>query len=75
MYYVIVDSLNGRNEYADFALWVMQREIEVEYFPGGWMDKVVEGVWPHLRFENREDALAYVLAKGGEVLTEIPKRV
>ena len=73
--YVKIKRLNGRNDFLRLA-WELQRkgfEDRVEYHQGGWEDKVVPKVAPHLKFENHDDALAYVLAYGGEVSKEIPE--
>lgn len=45
----------------------------VEYFGGGWADRSVLNIAPHLKFENEADAMAYVLAYGGEMCREVPK--
>lgn len=43
-----------------------------EYYSGGWVDASVCSVAPHLKFEHEADAIAYVLAYGGEICKEIP---
>lgn len=45
----------------------------VLYNEGGWADKSIHNIAPHLMFENEDDAIAYVLAYGGEVSKELPE--
>jgi hypothetical protein len=44
----------------------------VEYDFGGWSDYETRLVVPHVRFVNEDDAIAYKLAFGGEILREKP---
>jgi hypothetical protein len=73
--YVRIKRLNGRNEFAKFAWELRQKGFEdrVEYYQGGCEGEVVLKIAPHLKFENHDDALAYVLAYGGEVSKEMPE--
>jgi len=73
--YVQIKRLNGRHDFARLAIELQLKGFEdrVEYHQGGWEDKVVPKVAPHLKFEYHDDALAYVLAYGGEVSKEVPE--
>jgi hypothetical protein len=73
--YVKIERLNGRNAFALLAWELQQKGFDdrVEYFQGGWMDKELDHIHTHLKFEEHDDALAYVLAYGGEISNEIPK--
>lgn len=46
----------------------------VEYNTGGWMDKEIHTVLPHLKFDEEQDAIAYVLTYGGTVSKTLPYR-
>jgi len=71
-YYVQVPRLN-RNTLIANADWIHSCKFGlVEYNEGGWSDHEERNVAPHFRFESREDALAYILAKGGEFSEEVP---
>ena len=71
-YYVRIGRLN-RNTLVTNADWIQECNFGVvEYNGGGWEDHAERNVAPHLRFDSREDALAYVLAKGGEYSEEVP---
>lgn len=73
-YYIQIERLNGRKDFYNLAVTLDERGYDdrVEYYGGGWDDKEVSNVFPHLRFLNEEDALAYVLTYGGNILTEVP---
>ena len=74
MIYVKIKRLNGRNDHANLGAWLNQSGVgEVEYFEGGWTDRCLGNVHPHLKFENHEDAVAYVLANGGEISKFLPQ--
>lgn len=77
MWYVAIDRINGRYRFAELAdkLRIRGFEERVEYSEGGWQDYMMHTVQPHLKFENEDDALAYVLAFGGEISKEIPIRL
>lgn len=67
--------INGRLQRHMLGYWLEQSGIkEVDYFDGGWMDGVVESVHPHLKFENEEDATAFILVHGGICSKELPKK-
>jgi hypothetical protein len=44
-----------------------------EYYSGGWADSSVLNIASHLKFEDEADAMAFVLAYGGEMCREVPK--
>jgi len=73
--YIKIKRLNGRNDFAELALQLQSKGFEdrVEYHQGGWDDKRVYIIAPHLKFDYHDDALAYVLAYGGEVSMIIPE--
>lgn len=75
-WYVEIDPVNGRYEFCRLVekLQSSGSGDRIEYFSGGWMDKSVNIVSPHLKFEFEDDALAYVLANGGTVSTKPPER-
>jgi len=74
MIYVKIKRLNGRNEHAELGEWLNQSGVgEVDYFEGGWTDRGFGNVHPHLKFERHEDAVAYVLARGGEISKTLPQ--
>ena len=71
-YYVRIDRLN-RKTLVENADWFEQCSFEtVEYNEGGWADKQIRNVAPHLRFDSKQDALAYILARGGVYSEELP---
>ena len=76
-WYVVIPPLNGRVGFVDLAEDLLNKGFEdrVEYFSGGWIDNMVTAVYPHLKFENEDDAIAYVLACGGTVTTKLPIRL
>lgn len=73
--YVRIKRLNGRFDFVRLADELQRKGFEdrVEYHQGGWMDHMVKHVLPHLKFEEHDDALAYVLAYGGKVSDKIPE--
>lgn len=73
-YYIAIDRINGRKRYVELAESLNERGYDdrVEYFEGGWSDRCVDNIAPHLKFNNSEDAVAYTLAYGGTVLTDPP---
>ncbi len=76
MFYVRLKSvINGRNELREYSIRMATHSlIDVEYHPGGWDDMCVNNVWPHLRFQHEEDAIAYCLAVGNTYSTKIPEQ-
>jgi len=75
-YYVQIPRINGRKGHADLGTWLNTTGIgEVEYHEGGWSDGHINSIAPHLKFEREEDALAYVLTKGGNFSREIPEKL
>lgn len=74
MIYVSIKRLNGRQDYFDLGAWLSQSGVgEVDYNEGGWDDRHLGNIAPHLKFENNEDAIAYVLANGGEISKTLPE--
>ncbi len=75
-YYVRIKKLNGRIGHIALAEWVNSSGVgEVDYNEGGWADTMIHNVAPHLRFDREGDAIAYILAHGGEVLKKIPEDI
>ena len=75
-YYVKIRRLNGRSDHVNLGLWLNQSGVvEVEYFEGGWADRSVYNLFPHLKFEREEDAIAYVLAHGGAYSRTVPEMI
>lgn len=73
MIYVRIPRINGRQDHANLGFWLNQSGVcEADYDEGGWDDRQLGNVAAHLKFENHEDAIAYVLAHGGEVSKTIP---
>ena len=75
-WYVEINPVNGRYEFCQLVEKLQSSGAgeRIEYFGGGWMDKSVSTISPHLKFEFEDDALAYVLAHGGTVSTEPPQK-
>lgn len=73
--FVKIKRLNGRLDFAKLAFELQRKGFEdrVEYHQGGWDDGCIHAVHPHLKFEEHDDALAYVLAYGGEISRKIPE--
>ena len=73
-YYVNIKKLNGRNDYYELATQLFERGYEdrVEYNCG--YGPLGDGMYvdPHLKFNNEQDALAYILTYGGIICTELP---
>ena len=72
--YIQVEKINGRNGLAELAEKLSRLGFEdtVLYNEGGWQDNSIEIAHPHLRFENEQDAVAYVLAFGGRISKVLP---
>lgn len=72
--YVVIDRINGRNGLAVLAEKLQRLGFDdtVQYNEGGWTDTGMGIAYPHLKFENEEDAVAYVLAFGGKVSKFLP---
>jgi len=75
--YVKIKRLNGRNDFAMLAWQLQQKGFEdrVEYHQGGWDDHNTYTIAPHLKFDYHDDALAYVLAYGGDISKEVPETI
>lgn len=75
-FFVKIKKLNGRNDHAILGAWLNQSGvIEIDYHEGGWADQCINNLYPHLKFEREEDAIAYVLAHGGFYTTLVPENV
>ena len=73
MVYYVKTRLNGRKDYVRLAEFFNERGItNAEYFQGGWADQMVHNIASHIKFEDESDAIAYVLAVGGQVSKTIP---
>lgn len=72
--FVQIAPLNGRRAFMDLAEKLEEGGYDgrVEYFAGGWQDKEVDMIAPHLKFACEDDALAFVLTYGGKVTNEVP---
>jgi hypothetical protein len=75
-YYVrLADVVIGRGDYYQLAKWVLDSGVgEVHIHTGGWSDRETETLYPHIKFDTKEDATAYILANGGVYSTEAPIR-
>ena len=73
--YVKIDRLNGRRDAYELASRLEPKGFDdrVEYYAGGWEDQYIGNIAPHLKFEYEEDAIAYVLAYGGEISRDLPE--
>ena len=73
-YYVIINRLNGRNDYYQLGekLNSAGYDDRVEYFPGGWVDNIMQCVKPHLRFTDESGAIVYCLATGSVCSKHMP---
>ncbi len=74
-YYITLEKPRHRYGFYTFAIkeiFSCQFNGKVVYNPGGWNNKEIKSVLPHLEFENGEDALAYNLVYGGRMFTKIP---
>ena len=70
--YVKIDRINGRNDFYNIVKSLNELGVVAEYYRGGWGDYRIPLSAPHLKFEDEEDALIYILKFGGELLKEIP---
>ena len=76
-YYIRISRLNGRRDFAELGEKLYDRGYDdrVEYHAGGYIGNETgpaEYADPHLKFLDEQDALAYVLAYGGTILTKVP---
>ena len=75
-FYVKIKRLNGLNDHTILGSWLNQSGVgEVDYHRGGWSDQMLYNLYPHLKFEREDDAIAYVLAHGGEITRSIPEMI
>lgn len=74
MSYYVRFRIKGRNDFCIISEQLLEKGFQdrIEYFNGGWHDELVPIVEPHLKFENEDDAIAFVLAFGGKVETDKP---
>jgi len=75
MSYYVRFHINGKANSILLAEWLNDRGLgtsDVEYCHGGWVDKIVENVVPHLKFTNSEDAIVFALARGSLCESEVP---
>jgi hypothetical protein len=76
MIYVRIERMNGRGDHVKIGEWINQSGTGLVYYnAGGWCDRGLGHIAPHLKFENDEDAIAYVLANGGEISKTIPETI
>jgi hypothetical protein len=73
-WYVAIKALNGRHDFARLAMQLepLGFEDRVEYCRGGWEDQEIKTILPHLKFEDKDDAVAYVLKFGGKAVQHLP---
>ena len=75
MPFYVEAKINGRCAFYEFARWCQERNItDAEYFSGGWMDKQIDTVLPHVKFEKSEDAVAFALSSGLRASSTLPVR-
>ena len=73
-HYVKIPAVNGRLEYYQLAKWALESGVgSVDLHTGGWHDNESYLYHPHIKFETKEDALAYILSHGGEYSEEPPR--
>lgn len=72
--YIQIEPLNGRRSVYDLASKLETKGFGdgVEYNSGGWNDRQLGNIAPHLKFEDDEDAIAFVLAYGGKISKTLP---
>lgn len=73
-WYIAIKRINGRHDLAFMAERTNQNGFgdRIEYSDGGWVDHEPGTVLPHLKFDYEDDAIAYSLAFGGEIVTHLP---
>ena len=72
-FYVRISPINGRRDQLSLSRYLLKHGYKtVEYCQGGWMDTSVGNIAPHLKFEDESDAVAFVIARGGEYCKEPP---
>ena len=72
--YVQVPKLSSRFDLSSLASKLKRLGFQdtVLYNEGGWQDTSIQIALPHLKFEDEQDATAYVLAFGGKVSKTVP---
>lgn len=73
-YFVTVKGINGRRDWLHLATWFYERDLVADYH------RTSPGILSHLRFDDEQTAIAFVLANGvdcppfycGLVTTELP---
>ena len=74
MYYVVINRINGRDDWFRLTDQLTELGLEAEYDAGGWADNVVCNILPNLAFKNEEDAIVYALKTGNKVYSTVPQR-
>lgn len=76
-WYVEIPFVIGRTQFLELSEKIDSKELgeNVEYNSGGWEDGSCNIVRPHLKFDELDDALIYVLSYGGEITKHIPVKV
>lgn len=75
MIYVRIPRVNGRRDFITLSEWAERSgTTSVYYSEGGWVDDNVFTVESHLKFKEEADAIAFVLAHGGEISKTPPIR-
>lgn len=73
MFYVEIKKLIGRQDHVILGDWLNQSGTgEVQYHEGGWEDKTMCRIAPHLMFSREDDAVAYALAHKCRVTKTVP---
>ena len=74
-YYVHIQRLNGKHDYWELAYDLHNKGFgtSVDYFPGD--DMLSPVVYPHLRFIDEGDAVAFCLAHGCTYSKHLPGKV
>ena len=68
VWYVKIDG-HVIDEYREIEQWLKDRDMfDVSYYGGDWAASVKDVVSSFLKFEDEQDALAFILAKGGKIL-------
>lgn len=51
---------------------IMDNSMGATYNPGGWSDRLLKRIQPHFKFNDKEDALLFVMKYGGNCSEEMP---
>jgi hypothetical protein len=76
-WYVEIPIVSGRRHFLELSEKIDNKKLgdNVEYNSGGWEDGSCNIISPHLKFDDLNDALIYVLSYGGEITQSIPLKV